>query len=139
LTRAIAAADRATWDHLGLKPDWSTFRQYFARVEKQGVGINVADYVGATRIRRVVIGESNRAPTPPEVERMKALVREAMFDGAVGLSTALQYTPGPYATRQLVVGDNVGALLSLAQMIQHDYGNLGQPKLSRCKQARVRR
>jgi N-acyl-D-amino-acid deacylase len=83
----------------GIKPDWSTFRQYFARLEKQGIGINVADYVGATQVRRVVLGDDNRAPTPAELEKMKDLVRAAMRDGAVGLSTALQYarppTPAP--------------------------------------------
>jgi dihydroorotase/N-acyl-D-amino-acid deacylase len=62
------------------------------------MGINMASYVGATQVRRVVIGDGNRAPTPAELDRMKLLVREAMHDGAVGLSTSLQYAPAPYAT-----------------------------------------
>ncbi len=81
----------------------ATFREYFARLEKQGIGINLASYVGATQVRRVVIGEVNRAPTPAELEQMKALVREAMQQGAVGVSTALQYAPAPFAkTEELI-------------------------------------
>jgi len=79
-------------------PDWRTFRQYFARLERQGIGINLASYVGATQVRRVVIGDVNRAPTPEELQRMCGLVDQAMRDGAIGLSTALQYPPAPYAT-----------------------------------------
>ena len=45
----------------------------------------------------MVLGDGDRAPTPAELERMKALVREAMRDGAVGVSTSLQYAPAPYA------------------------------------------
>jgi N-acyl-D-amino-acid deacylase len=53
--------------------------------------------VGATQVRRIVLGNDNRAPTPAELEKMKRLVRDAMHDGAVGLSTSLQYAPAPYA------------------------------------------
>jgi N-acyl-D-amino-acid deacylase len=98
LNDAIRKADHAAYQHYGITPDWSTFRQYFARLEKQGIGINVADYVGATQVRRMVLGDDNRAPTPAELDRMRALVRAAMHDGAVGLSTSLQYAPAPYAT-----------------------------------------
>jgi len=62
------------------------------------MGINLASYVGATQVRRAVIGDGDRAPTPAELERMKALVRDAMRDGAVGVSSSLQYAPAPYAT-----------------------------------------
>src|SRR5207248_1301911 len=59
--------------------------------------------VGATQVRRVVLGDDNRAPTPAELERMKALVRQAMSEGAIGLSTSLQYAPAPYAkTEELI-------------------------------------
>ena len=103
LNDAIRTADRTIYEHYGIKPDWSTFRQYFARLEKQGIGINVADYVGATQVRRMVLGDDNRAPTPAELERMKELVRTAMRDGAVGVSTALQYAPAPYATTEELI------------------------------------
>ena len=84
LNDRIRAADKSGYDHYGIQPDWNTYRQYFARLEKQGIGINVADYVGATQVRRVVIGDDDRKPTPAELERMKQLVREAMADGGGG-------------------------------------------------------
>ena len=103
LTGSLAQADRVTYQHYGVEPTWRTFREYFARLRKQGMGINLASYVGATQVRRVVLGDGNRAPTAAELERMKALVRDAMRDGAVGLSTSLQYAPAPYAkTEELI-------------------------------------
>ena len=97
LNDEIIRADRAGYEHLNLTPDWRTFRQYFARLEKQGIGINLASYMGATQARRMVLGDADRQPTPEQLERMKALVRDAMRDGAVGVSTSLEYAPAPYA------------------------------------------
>jgi N-acyl-D-amino-acid deacylase len=97
LNDAIIQSDRAGYDHYHITPDWRTYRQYFARLEKQGIGINVADYVGATQVRRMVLGDDDKQPTPEQLEQMKALVRDAMKDGAVGVSTSLQYPPAPYA------------------------------------------
>ncbi len=103
LNDAIIKADKVSYDHLKITPDWRTYAQYFARVEKQGIGINMAHYVGATQVRRMVLGDDNRQPTPAELDRMKALVREAMEQGAVGVSTSLQYAPAPYAkTEELI-------------------------------------
>ncbi len=103
MTKKLIAADRGGFSHYKVKPDWLTFDAYFARVEKQGMGINLASYVGATQVRRVVLGDVNRAPSPEELEQMKTLVRESMQQGAVGLSTALQYAPAPYAkTEELI-------------------------------------
>jgi N-acyl-D-amino-acid deacylase len=97
LNDAIIQADRAGYEHYKITPDWRTFRQYFARLEKQGMGINLGSYVGATQVRRMVLGDDNKQPTPEQLEQMKALVRDAMKDGAVGVSTALEYAPAPYA------------------------------------------
>lgn len=103
LNDAIIQADHAGYDHYKITPDWRTFRQYFARLEKQGMGINLASYVGATQVRRVVLGDDDKQPTPEQLEQMKALVRDAMKDGAVGVSTSLEYAPAPYArTDELV-------------------------------------
>ncbi len=103
LNDAILAADRIGYEHLGLTPDWRTFGEYFARLERQGIGINLASYVGATQVRRMVLGDADRAPSPAELDRMRALVAQAMEDGARGLSTSLQYAPAPYAkTDELV-------------------------------------
>jgi N-acyl-D-amino-acid deacylase len=100
---AIRAADRISYSHYNVKPDWSTFREYFARLEKQGMGINLASYVGATQVRRMALRDDNRPPSPAELEHMRALVREAMRDGAVGLSTSLQYAPAPYASTEELI------------------------------------
>jgi len=97
LSDAIIQSDHTGYDHYKITPDWRTFREYFARLEKQGIGINVADYVGATQVRRMVLGDNDVQPTPVQLEQMKALVDEAMKDGAVGVSTSLEYAPAPYA------------------------------------------
>jgi N-acyl-D-amino-acid deacylase len=97
LNDAIIQADRTGYEHLHITPDWRTFRQYFARLEKQGMGINLASYVGATQVRRMVLGDDDKQPTPEQLEQMKGLVRDAMKDGTVGVSTSLEYAPAPYA------------------------------------------
>ncbi len=103
LNDAIIQADHPGYEHYKITPDWRTFRQYFSRLEKQGMGINLASYVGATQVRRMVLGDDNKQPTPEQLEQMKALVREAMKDGAAGVSTALEYAPAPYAkTEELI-------------------------------------
>jgi len=103
LTDAMVEEDRLGYEHMGLTADWRTFSQYFARLEKQGMGINLASFVGATQVRRLVIGEENRPPSPAELEKMKALVRQAMEEGAVGVSTSLQYAPAPYASTEELI------------------------------------
>jgi len=77
--------------------DWRTLDQYFKRLEKQGSGVNLGTFVGATQVREYVIGYDDRAPTPQELEQMKKLVADAMRDGALGLSTSLQYVPARFA------------------------------------------
>jgi N-acyl-D-amino-acid deacylase len=83
--------------------DWRTLDQYFKRLDKQGAGVNLATFVGATQVREYVIGYDDRAPTAQELEQMKKLVAEAMLDGALGLSSSLQYVPARFAeTAELV-------------------------------------
>ncbi len=84
-------------DRGGVRPDWETFAQYFARLERQGIGVNFASFMGATTARRLVLGDGDVQPTPAQLDQMEALVRQAMREGAVGLSTALQYPPAPFA------------------------------------------
>jgi len=112
LNDSIIAADSATYNHYRITPDWRTLGGFFARLEKQGIGINLSSYVGATQVRRMVLGDTDRQPTPAELERMKALVRDAMHEGAMGVSTALQYPPAPFAhTEELVaLAAEAGAL-----------------------------
>jgi N-acyl-D-amino-acid deacylase len=86
LDDAIIAADRASYEQLGITPDWRTLGQYYARLERQGIGINIATYVGATQVRRMVLGDDDKDPTPAQLDRMRELVRQSMRQGAVGLS-----------------------------------------------------
>ena len=103
LNDAMIAADRAGYEHLHITPDWRTLGEYFGRLEKQGMGINLATYVGATSVRRMVLGDAKVDPTQAQLDQMKALVDEAMRDGAAGVSTSLQYAPAPYAkTEELI-------------------------------------
>src|SRR3989475_8095402 len=103
LNDAIIRADQLGYDHYHITPDWRTFQQYFARLEKQGMGINLASYVGATQVRRMVLGDDDKQPTPAQLDQMKALVRQGMREGTVGLSTSLEYAPAPYArTEELI-------------------------------------
>jgi N-acyl-D-amino-acid deacylase len=106
LSDALVRADHLTYEHYHITPDWKTFDEYFARLERQGLGINLASYVGATSVRRMVLGDADRAPSPEQLEQMKLLVRQAMQQGARGLSTALEYAPAPYAS--------TGELIALA-------------------------
>src|SRR5208282_3663387 len=103
LNDTIIANDRPAYAHYKVNPDWRTFREYFAHLEKQGMGINLASYVGATQVRRMVLGDADVQPTPEQLEKMKALVREAMRDGAVGVSTSLEYAPAPYAKTEEII------------------------------------
>jgi N-acyl-D-amino-acid deacylase len=103
LNDTIIHAGQRGYDHYHITPDWRTFQQYFVRLEKQGMGINLASYVGATQVRRMVLGDDDKQPTPAQLDQMRALVRQAMRDGAVGLSTSLEYAPAPYAkTEELI-------------------------------------
>ena len=82
---------------------WSTYAEYFAIMERFGIPINVVHDVGLTQVRRVVLGEGDVQPTAAQLEEMKALVRQAMEDGAVGTSTSLIYPPAVYAqTEELI-------------------------------------
>ena len=97
LNDTIIQNDRPGYAHYNVTPDWRTLGQYFARLEKQGIGINLASYVGATQVRRMVLGDADVQPNAAQLEQMKSLVRDAMHDGAVGVSTSLEYAPAPYA------------------------------------------
>jgi len=82
---------------------WTTLAEYLAYLEKKGVAPNVASYIGAATVREHVIGLDDRPPTPAEMDRMRALVREEMEAGALGIGSSLIYAPGTYAkTEELV-------------------------------------
>src|SRR5262245_24560846 len=98
-----------------LTVDWRTLGEYFNRLDKQGAGVNLGTFVGATQIREYVIGYDNRPPTPAELEQMKQLVAQAMKEGALGLSTSLQYVPARFART-----DEIVELTKVA----HQYGGI---------------
>src|SRR2546426_8547049 len=98
-----------------LTVDWRTLDQYFHRLGKQGAGVNLGTFVGATQVREYVIGYDDRPPTSAELEQMKKLVADAMKEGALGVSTSLQYVPARFATTDEIV--------ELAK-VAHQYGGL---------------
>lgn len=86
---AIAGGERVTWQ---------TFGDYARILERKGIGVNVAYNVGAAQIRRVVLGDQDVRPSPAQLTEMQGLVTAAMREGATGVSSALIYAPGTYAT-----------------------------------------
>ena len=110
LNDAMIKANQSTYDHYRLKADWHTLGEYFGRLEKQGMGINLATYIGATSVREMVIGYRDRAPGADELRKMEQLVEEGMRQGAMGISSALEYPPAPYAsTEELIALARVAA------------------------------
>ena len=92
--------------------EWTTFGEFFAWLAGRGMSVNVASFVGAATVREVVLGKSPRAPDAAELDRMRELVRQAMREGALGLTTALIYVPGSYAsTDELIALAKVAAEL----------------------------
>jgi N-acyl-D-aspartate/D-glutamate deacylase len=87
----------------GVEFDWTGFTGYFDRLRQRGTTINVGTFVPATMVRRNIIGMDNRPPTAEELSRMEAMVDQAMRDGAFGLSSALIYVPGTFATTEELV------------------------------------
>ena len=103
LNEAMMKENRATYERYQLKVDWHTLAEYFARLEKQGIGINFATYIGATSVREMVVGYGDRAPSKDELRRMQDLVEQGMREGAVGVSSALEYPPAPYASTEELI------------------------------------
>lgn len=98
-----------------IKVDWTDLHGYFQRLEKNGTPLNIGTYVGAAQVREAILGDANRTPTPEELEKMKALVADAMRQGAFGISTALIYPPGHYA--------KTDELIELAKVVSQ-YGGI---------------
>jgi N-acyl-D-amino-acid deacylase len=83
--------------------EWKTLAEYLQFLEKRGVSCNFASFIGATTIRENVIGFENKAPTPEQMDEMRALVRQEMEAGALGIGSALIYPPAFYAkTEELI-------------------------------------
>jgi len=82
---------------------WTTLGEYLAHLESRGVSCNVASFLGATTVRINVLGYQDRRPTPKELDEMRAIVRQAMEEGALGIGSSLIYAPAFYAdTHELI-------------------------------------
>jgi len=93
---------------------WTTLGQYLDHLVQRGVSTNVASFVSAATVRAHEIGYDNRPPTAEELDRMRGLVRTAMDEGAMGLTTALIYIPGVFAS--------TGELVELAKVASQSGG-----------------
>lgn len=99
---AIAPIKRALEEY-GLELEWTSMGDYLAYLEKRRLSINVATLVGHGILRACVMGYENRPPTKEELEQMKKLLKQSMFDGCYGLSTGLVYPPGVYSSTDELV------------------------------------
>jgi N-acyl-D-aspartate/D-glutamate deacylase len=93
---AMVAARQQSYQRLGMNPDWRSLDDYFRRFERTRPAVNFATHIGSVNPREMVIGHADRPATKAELEQMKAIVRQAMEDGALGLYSALMYSPDRY-------------------------------------------
>ncbi|HTY06743.1 MAG TPA: D-aminoacylase [Gemmatimonadales bacterium] len=98
LTDSLVAEDSDLMRKYHFSEDWRDLDGYFRHLERTGSTVNIATFVGATQLRTVVVGTGDRPATPAELARMAALVDTAMEQGALGVSTALEYAPAFYAS-----------------------------------------
>jgi dihydroorotase/N-acyl-D-amino-acid deacylase len=99
----LAAAVKPQYDRFKVVLDFRTLGEYFARLERQRPAINLGTFVGAGGLRAYVVGDNQRAASADEIVEMQTLVEAAMADGALGLSTSLQYVPGRFASTDEIV------------------------------------
>jgi len=103
LTDLLVVDDSAWMKKYGVQEDWRDLNGYFAHLARTGSTVNIATFVGATQVRLAVVGKQDRHATPGELARMVALVDTAMQQGALGVSTALEYAPAIYAPTEEVI------------------------------------
>jgi len=94
----------------GIEVDWTDLAGFFRRLSEKGIGINYGTLVGQGTVRAAVVGYGDRQPSAAELSKMKDLVRQALDQGALGLSTGLEYAPGSFAT--------TGELIELASVLR---------------------
>ena len=109
-TEKLIADQEDVWKHYGVRPDWTTLTGYFDAFRKKGSAINLGTFVGLGTVRQLVIGTEDRRATPAELEKMESIVGEAMKEGALGVSTSLQYVPDMYnSTDEIIAMARVAA------------------------------
>jgi dihydroorotase/N-acyl-D-amino-acid deacylase len=89
---------KAPYEHFKVTRDWKTLREYFARLERSKSAVNIGTFVGSGGLRDYVIGKADRPATAAEMADMQRLVAQAMEDGALGVSSSLQYVPNRFAS-----------------------------------------
>ncbi len=110
LDETLLKSNEDTYRHYGVVPDWSSLLTYFMRFRRTPPTINLGTFVGLGGLRRMVVGTEDRRAGPTELEAMKTLVAQAMDDGALGLSTSLQYVPDLYnSTEEIIACARVAA------------------------------
>ncbi len=110
LDEKLLAEGEDVYKKYGVRPDWKTLDGYFGAFSRHGAGINLGTFVGSGGVRAIVIGRENRKATPEELARMEALVDAAMREGALGVSSSLQYIPNIYSsTEELIALAKVAA------------------------------
>jgi N-acyl-D-amino-acid deacylase len=114
LTPAMKAELRERQGDIRYEIAWTTLDEYLEHLVTRGVACNVASFIGATTARIHVLGYADRPPTPDELARMQALVRQAMVDGAVGVAASLIYAPACFASTD--------ELIALARAAAADQG-----------------
>lgn len=82
---------------------WTTLSEYLRELERRGISTNVASFIGATTIREHVIGLEDKRPTPEQLDQMRALVRQEMEAGALGIGSSLIYAPAFYASTEELI------------------------------------
>lgn len=110
LNARMVEEEKDTYRKYGVTPDWTTLDGYFRTLERRGTAINLATFVGAGGVRDLIIGKQNRPATAAERARMEEIVDEAMREGALGVSSSLQYIPDIYnSTEDLIALAKVAA------------------------------
>ena len=97
------SAGRTDLEELGIRERWNSLNEYFVLIERRGIALNLATLAGHGNIRGSIVGYEDRRPTPDELSEMLHLLRQAIDDGAIGMSSGLIYPPGVYSdTEELV-------------------------------------
>jgi len=106
----MIAESKAAYEHFGVTHDWHSLEEYFSRLERTKSAINVGTFVGSGGVRDYVVGKEDRPATAAELDQMRQLVAHAMEDGALGVSSSLQYVPNRFAsTDELIELSKVAA------------------------------
>ena len=106
----LIAEGRDLYQKYGVSPDWKSLDEYFRTLERRGTAINLGTFVGSGSVRAMVIGRENRPATAAELSQMQSIVDQAMRDGALGVSSSLQYIPNIYSsTEELIALAKVAA------------------------------